>query len=171
MIQLTYQPAYDPYHTILRLLRLLMNLDGKEVHSEQIKLLDFYLAFPVFLKSLHNFKSKVRRAGLEIEYDGYVKLPSKQSIFQRMTPSQDAALQTLFTRGIIDLKSAFVFRGTFVLNKSRVPEALVSLVHERNSLDADLINFLVTELFELPLVGEKSLKARSGLMEYRYDYV
>src|SRR5260221_12212619 len=47
MIQITFQPAFDPFHSIFRLLRLSPIIERYgPLHRDHLRILDFYLLFP-----------------------------------------------------------------------------------------------------------------------------
>lgn len=171
MIQIAYQPAYDPYHTAFRLLRLTAAQPRKSFKIEQLRILDFYLAFPSFVLSIEGMKLKVKRAGLNESPDMYVDLPSAIAIFRQMAPIQDAAIQTLCLQGIFDFEKETFLKSHIRLSDRGLPKPLVEPVTERNREENVLIDFLLNELYQIPLEGVKGLKHRTGLLEHRYDYV
>ena len=47
MMQLSFQPAFDPLHTTFRILRSLEVVKNiKSVHRDLLRIMDFYLLFP-----------------------------------------------------------------------------------------------------------------------------
>lgn len=173
MIQLAYEPAYDPYHTAFRMLRLFYAKPGAIFRVGQIKILDFYLAFPGLIAKIdpptRKITSFVRQAGLSDARVLYGELPSPLSIYRNMQPIQDAAIQTLTMQGHItgsdDSDDVLQF------SDDGLPKNLTDLLDARNEEQRALVIFLVEVLLELPFDGPRGLKSRSGLQEHRYDIV
>lgn len=170
MIQLAYQPAYDSYHTIFRILRLLTAIGTKSVQVEQIRILDFYLAFPHFLTSVAGYARQTKIFS-NSKRSIYEEIPTKESLFTNMTPIQDAAIQTLCLENLVLLDDPFLMQAKVELRSSNVPTELSNVIVERNNAERSLIEFLTGTLLGIPLAGPNGLKHRTGLMEYRNDYV
>ena len=49
---LVYNKSIDVNHTVLRLSALSMELDGKEVEKDRLRILDFILAHPVHISKM-----------------------------------------------------------------------------------------------------------------------
>jgi len=171
MIQLAYQPAYDPYHTAFRLLRLTMGKSEAVFKIDQLRILDFYLAFPRLISDIEGLKRKIKLAGLDEIPPAYGELPSAGVLFRQMAPIQEAAIQTLCLQGIFDFDREAFFAGSVSLLETGLPDKLSSFVSKKNQEEENLMAFLLSILFELPLDGPNGLKHRTGLMEHRYDYV
>jgi hypothetical protein len=53
MIQLSFQPAYDAYHTIFRLMRLRIVLTSAgPIPLDELRVLDFFLLFPYLIEHI-----------------------------------------------------------------------------------------------------------------------
>lgn len=170
MIQLAYQPAYDSYHTIFRILRLLTAIGTKPVQIEQLRILDFHLAFPHFLTSVAGYARQTKIFS-NFRRSIYEEIPAKESLFINMSPIQDAAIQTLCREKMVLLDDTFLMQANVVLCTSNLPTALSDVILERNNAERTLIDFLTGTLFRLPVAGPNGLKHRTGLMEHRNDYV
>jgi hypothetical protein len=173
MIQLSFEPALDPYHTIFRSLRLLPVLEvlGR-LERDHVRILDFFLVFPfkiptVRLKPEHRgFRSLGRRYALK---KPYAEQPENRLLFQRMGPISDAAFQSLASKGFINGDE---YDAGWVQPVPRwLPDDLVNRVRETNADQQDLMDFLLILARDYNLAGENGLKHRSGLGEHRYDAV
>ena len=171
MIQIAYQPAYDPYHTAFRLLRLSAVDPARSFKIDQLRILDFYLAFPSFASSIRGVKAKVKSAGLDDLPEEYGELPSAITVFHQMAPIQDAAIQTLCVQGILDFDKETFLQSELRLSKNGIPEPLSNTISKKNKRDKELIDFLFNVLLEIPLEGTNGLKDRTRLLEHRYDFV
>jgi hypothetical protein len=67
MIQLTYEPALDPFHAIFRFLRL-RPLLAKPIHRDQAHILDFYQLFPYRVDAIRLTQPHRRFRRLTSEY-------------------------------------------------------------------------------------------------------
>jgi hypothetical protein len=173
MTQLTYQPAFDPYHSAFRLLRqrpLIEKLGA--LFKEQVRILDFYLLFPFRVRDMRLKSAHQRYKALAEKYaflTPYGEQPDPHLLLTRMEPMQAAALETLSSHGLID---SGAHRGDEVkATRQPLPAPIAQRINDLNAEQADLMEFLEILATQYELLGPQGLKARSGLMEYRYDAV
>lgn len=108
MKPLAYDSAYDPYHTAFRIMRICVHDMSLQIQTPKLRILDFYLNFPFLLKRF--FNDPLPRGGRkflnQIDFESfpepYSDLPNDQVIFKQMEVIQEAALQTLCLRGLLD---------------------------------------------------------------------
>jgi hypothetical protein len=141
MIQLSYQPAFDPFHTMYRHLRVLSVIEGsKSLPVDHARILDFYLLFPFRLSSIRLMSQHRRFRGLASAYKDarpYGDQPDDAQIFARMKPMQIAALETLAEKNIVDALQ--LESGRVVRTEQPLPSALASRVSEANAKEPDLM--------------------------------
>lgn len=169
MIQLAYQPAYDPFHTVLRLIRIVLFLDTPSI--EQARVADFYLSFPARLDEV-TFPRGMRgrlRAALGEAPATYGTPPADEMVIRRMRPIQDAAIQTLVRNGSLDADAYEA--GTLKLHDDAIPESLIERARALNGDQPGLVALVRDLIQAVPLEGENGLKHRTGLGEHRYDAV
>jgi hypothetical protein len=173
MTQLVFQPALDPFHAVFRFLRLWPI--SKAVGSlliDHVRILDFYLLFPFRIRAIRlapdhqHFKKLAETYG---HLTPYGEQPDASLLFERMRPMQLAALETMATENYLD-EEAFL-GGTFQATDQKIPEGVLSRIQELNADQADLMIFLQVLAKDYLLSGQNGLKARTELMEYRYDAV
>lgn len=173
MIQLSYQPALDPFHTMYRYLRIILSIDASKALSvDHTRILDFYLLFPFRLSAIR-LKTQHRKfravADTYNETRPYGDQPPDTELFARMKPMQTAALETLAAKGLVNanvLKDGMVIRG-----EQTLPPALAERIRNANSDQQDLMQAILALSSEYPLLGKDGLKDRTGLLEHRYDAV
>ena len=170
---LAYQPAFDPFHAIFRLCRLLPTLSTcAPVEKDKVRILDFYLAFP-FLAAAMSFKqgqTGLRKIARSYDYlRPYGGMSDSRDLFLRMAPLQKMAAETLAAQGIID-PDAYC-QGMVMKGEILPPHQLAERIEELNVQQAKFINVLDTLCRDYALLGADGLKQRSGLMEHRYDAV
>ena len=171
MIQLAFDPAFDPFHAAFRFLRQAAFIGDRHLPITRSKLLDFFVAEPrrcLGIRLPPALKSAAKKAA-ECQVATYGHRPSAPSLFNRMSPMQDAAIQTLVIHGILD-GDAFT-RGFFALSENPLPPALADRVEKSNLDQFVLMDFLCNKLDNIPYDGINGLKHRTGIGEYRYDLV
>lgn len=169
MIQLAFEPAFDPFHAAFRILRQSAYRMSEPSPVSRVKILDVYLAEPVKCLNIRlagTLKASARRAA-KCQHPTYGHRPPAISLFNRMSLMQDAAIQTLVMQGILD-GDAFGM-GQVQLVQGILPEKLLSKIHTANADQADLMRFLFNDLDAIPFEGMNGLKDRTGLGEFRYD--
>jgi hypothetical protein len=173
MIQLSFQPAFDPFHAVYRALRLFPIIRQRGfLHRDQVRILDYYMLFPHRLSEIRLIRKHRRFKDLAARYEAgkpYGEQPDDRTLFERMEPMQIAALQTLAKQGLMNSDELAV--GLVKLTDSPIPSELGERISAANREDAGLIEFLCALATDLPLSGPHGLKARTGLLEYRYDAV
>jgi hypothetical protein len=171
MIQLAFEPAFDPFHGAFRLLRQLEYGTVKPIFLPRLKVLDVFVAEPRRCLDirLQGEPKKAARLAAKCQKPTYGNRPSKQALFNRMSPMQDAALQTLVIQGFLDQHA---FESKFAQRTGKViPESLLDRILAKNDEEAPLMEFVVQALDAVPFEGAGGLKDRTGLGEYRYDIV
>lgn len=171
MIQLTFQPALDPFHAMFRLLRIqAATPNATPISVDHARIIDFYLAFPFKIEGIRLQPSHKKFRALSRAYlhtRTYGEQPEDAQLFSRMAPMQLAAMETLAANGVYDanlLRSSWLSPGG-----ADVPAPLRDRVEEKNEAERDLVNFLELLATEYSMSGPNGLKHRTGLMEYRYD--
>jgi len=173
MIQLSFQPAFDPFHALYRILRLFtITQQHGPLHRDQVRILDYYMLFPYRAGAIRMLQKHRRFKGLLARFETrkpYGEQPDDRTLFERMEPMQIAAFQTLAKRGLIDSGELAV--GSVRVTDAPIPAELEERIAAANEQDAELIEFLSALVTDLPLAGSQGLKDRTGLLEYRYDAV
>ncbi|HEY9038600.1 MAG TPA: ABC-three component system middle component 5 [Roseovarius sp.] len=173
MTRLVYQPAFDPYNTIFRLLQLRKVVwTSSPVEFDLLRITDFYLLFPIFIKNIR-LKPAHRRfkklATSEGAAQPYARLPEESTLLKSMKPFQLAAANTLVDSGLADPEAWT--KGEVVATAINVPDALKEALEKKNAQQADVLEFLGVLTSEYNFLGEDGVKHRTGLLEYRYDTV
>ena len=166
MTQIAYHPAFDPYSSLLRIIRVFM-ATSSQMDSIKARIGEFFILFPERLIEARlspQLRARAKRITVGPRYP-YDRLPSSRILFDRMQPSFEAALQTMQVRGFVTSAPD----GTMSLNQEVLPVEITSLALEQNGNEAYLADTLGDVLSAYPTGGPDGLKARSKLMEFRYD--
>ena len=108
---------------------------------------------------LHRHKSLISKIRNPFEVT-----PNSKSLYFELKSLQKVALANLQYRGLITIKG-----NTVCLSENELPEPLVKTFKEDLFCKTEIFRLLVNEFPKVKLSGENGLKARSGLMEYKYD--
>ena len=173
MIQLSYQPALDPFHSVFRLLRVLPYVESAGVlHRDHVRILDFYLLYPFRISAARLTPQHRRFRKFETSYEDrkpYGEQPDDVVMFSRMQPIQFTAMETLADKLVIDPTEWQHDRvrptGT------KLPEELAARVATANAAEPELADLVSVLSKEYSLYGQNGLKNRTGLLEYRYDAI
>jgi predicted ATP-grasp superfamily ATP-dependent carboligase len=140
-------------------------------HYDQLRIADFYLLFFFRIQAVRlSPKHKaMKRLARDHSANRYERQPDDRLLFDRMEPIQKAAIGTLIDFDYFDAES---FKSEFVLETERnEPEALSQRVDTINQRDTEIMQALQAIVTEYELLGTDGLKARTGLLEHRYDAV
>ena len=165
---LIYNPTFDAYNCIFRILSILESKKNLEI--DKLRILDLLLCCP----------SAVESFSLPKELS-YIKVESRKnnnpyrgdfgfkSLFNNLKTTQEGALSCLAASAFIskeNLKSGIIKRTIL-----RLP---VELSNEQKKLierENLFFNVILEPISQIPLFGPGGLKERSGLMEFRYDNI
>ncbi|MER9644732.1 ABC-three component system middle component 5 [Mesorhizobium sp. M0239] len=173
MTQLSFQPAFDAFHTVFRFLRLRAVVEAVgPLPYDKIRILDFYLLFPHKIQDIRLTQKHQKFKKLSEKYfymKPYGELPDSRMLLERMGPMQVAAAQTLATRSL--MSSEALEHEEVRATKAALPPELATRIEQLNESQSDLMEFLSILANDYPLAGDSGLKARTGLMEHRYDAI
>lgn len=173
MMMITYNPAFDLYHAIFRMAHIVDKLDeGESFEIERVRIWDYYLLFPDKVhtvtirreeQDLRDYRSQfLKKLNNPYEYKG-----NNQKLFEWIKPVQQSALscmvscgmlsKELFERGRVGVADRQTL-STFLLRAGNITD------RERN-----VLSFMSLLSRHMPLTGIYGLKARTRLMESKYD--
>ena len=165
---LVYHPAFDYYNCIFRLLQLLTHLKEDEIEIERLRIWDFYLTFPSEAASI-SFPSDLLELKkiFKEKSNSYEVLVDSRRVFERMKPFQITAIETLISYGFV--KADALKTNIIIRTKKPIPDALKKSI-DTLSIERQNIIKLVTGFVDLPLYGDRGLKFRTKLIDFKYDY-
>lgn len=171
MIQLSYHPAFDAFHCIFRMLRIKQHSEITEIEVDRLRILDYYVLFPWRAADIRLPRPhlSIRRTAKKLEEkQDYATLPDGEALLERMRPAQLAALQTMAEDGVLDAQKLRCDTASFL--PAKLPEKLSERVKKKNDQETETMT-IIDALLSYPLLGNDGLKARTSLLEYRYDKV
>lgn len=164
---LTYHPALDLYHCAYRTLLLMAGMPGRLVEIERIRIWDFYFVFPRESNriSIPQDLSFLRK--LHVEESSYDDIVDPQYIFARMKPFQLSAYRYLAALGLIS--SEELLNENIVRTDKSVPSEILSRMENLSDGQRHILYLISSPLNQLSLYGEKGLKYRTKLLDFKYD--
>nr|WIE92217.1 hypothetical protein P9270_003170 [Mesorhizobium sp. WSM4875] len=173
MTQISFQPAFDAFHAVFRFLRLRTIVEAiGPLPYEKLRIMDFYVLFPHKIKDIRLTQKHQKFKRLSEKYSymkPYGELPESRLLLERMGPMQIAAVQTLAAHRLVSSRA--LEQEEVRATETAVPPQLAERVTQLNNSQSDLIEFLTVLASEYQLSGDNGLKARTGLMEHRYDAI
>lgn len=165
---LFYHPIFDIHHCCFRILRLLSSLPAVEHEVDKIRIMDLYLLFPTLLKKVQMPKTAVRfkkyYQNLESPYE---TIENPYKLLMQLEPIQQSALGHLSSCNIINPKQ--FIKGGVLKTEAFIPDKLVQVIDSANNENSDLMSLLSGPFFNIDFYGKNGLKARTGLLEHKYD--
>lgn len=158
---ITYHQAFDIYHTIFRIIKILEKNSNKKFEKDRLRIFDFYLLFP---HDFHYVKVPMAAKFLKTSFKEtkYNSLPDRVRIFYQIGKFFDLSLQCLVSYEIIDPQGY----ANNIIELANVEKVKEILEIQTMQLD-DMILTALTSHFSTMSLTE--LKQRTGLIEYRYD--
>ena len=166
-MQLFYHPAFDSHHCIYRTLLITDQSMEKVIEIERMRIWDFYLVFPTETRRI-SFPSQMSIFKRDLPRNTYEEVAEPHLIFTRMQPFQMTAYRSLAAFGL--LKSQELIKNRIVRTDKKIPSALRSRFKEIGPPETYVLS-LAGQFTAVPLYGKNGLKARTKLLEYKYDSV
>lgn len=165
---LVYHAALDINHARFRLLYILELHPQRQLIFDLLRILDFYFLFPHLLGGVTLARNMTRQKRAFAERSSkHNRVPSPKLLIRQMQGIHETAVRALMADGLV-LPEPFELQ---IVQRSAtpVPDALEKVFTSQPEDERALANFLATELATMPLNGQDGLKARTGLLEHRYD--
>ena len=135
---LVYNKAYDLYHTMFRILQIIEK-SKIVLEIDKLRILDFYLAFPVELLEIRAFPGfRKYEEFLNAERNTYERIIDRKRLFYKMEPIQISAIRALISYGLID--PIEYKRGVVKRTGESLSEALRNRINEANKDAIHLID-------------------------------
>ena len=170
---LVYNPAFDMYHTVFRILNILSyHSRGEYVETERLRIWDFYLLFPEEVENitLRRDEKEVRsliKNQISTKSNPYRNISDSRKLFEKIRPYQMNALKCMSSYGLIN--DDYVSLNKVKLLQHVKLKKSNPLLIQNNQLQMNVIKLMTSHFFLMPLYGEKGLKKRTGLLEHKYD--
>lgn len=166
---LMYHPAQDINHCVYRILLITEFSEHERLSIDLYRLIDFYTLFPSLLKLIAHFPSPIHRhKGKFTEIpEPFESLKNTKRILYELEQLQSIAIQNLLAKNLLDSQS--VKNGYLKRTNKVLPESFVRAIYESRLVSEEWFKVLINEFPKAKFMGSNGLKARTGLMEYRYD--
>lgn len=164
-----YHPAQDVNHCVFRLLLILEHTEHEKLNTDVYRLIDFYTLFPSLLKLLKTLPvpvNKCRKVFSEVE-EPFESLKNTKRILHELEALQSVAIQNLLAKKLLDIDE--YNKGYLKRSSVDLPAIFIDALNKSNLVSKEWFKGLVNEFPKAKFVGSSGLKARTGLMEYRYD--
>lgn len=168
-----YNQAFDYYHAIYRLIRLLTHFKReKYVEVDRLRIWDFYLLFPeqvhtITLKKDDHDIRELRKRFVKPKNNPYNQVFDNKKVFEKLRPYQLTALQCMASYGIISKE---------LLSENRVSVIAEDLLNEYNQkfealsyTEQNVITLMTGYFSQISMFGPDGLKSRTKLMVSKYD--
>lgn len=140
-----------------------------EIDFDLYRIVDFYVLFPHLLKEISPFPNELRQYKKIIKDIpvSYEDIGNVKRIMFELESVQTTALQNLLAKGFIDLD--FFKKKKIRRTKMALPLDILEEIINNEVANSDWFEMLVNRFCDVRFKGKAGLKARSGLMEFRYD--
>jgi len=168
-----YNQAFDLYHAVYRMLQLLTNFDRNEyVELDRLRIWDFYLLFPSKIYNLKpkrnekDFKTRLKQFTVKKD-NPYEKVYNDRKVFEKIKPYQISALHCLASYGIIDKELLLLNRVSIISRE--ILKDYANKFEELSPRERNIITILLSDFYNIDMSGKDGLKARTNLLESKYD--
>ncbi len=166
---LIYHPAQDINHCVYRLLTIMENTKHDTIGVDVYRLIDFYTLFPYLVSKIKPLptplnKHRSKFNGISVPFETLIN--TRRILFE-LENLQSVTIQNLLAKDILD-KISFE-KGSLKRTETHLPELFSRELKESTLVQNEWFHVLIDELPNVKFEGKSGLKARTGLMEYRYD--
>ena len=166
-LMLTYHPAFDFYHCAYRTLVLLTKGVRSVVEVDRMRIWDFYFVFPTAIRGVVLPRDLWSFKDVPENHNPYEDLLDPHRLFNRMEPYQLSAFRYLAAYGLI--KSDRLSENEIERTRKRIPEGLLPDIERLDQQHQHVISLISGPFNEFSLYGPSGLKARTKLLDYKYD--
>lgn len=169
---ITYNPAFDLYHSIFRMAHILLKIDEPHpLEIDRVRIWDFYMLYPVQLNhvSLKVDEKEIREARklLKLKETSYDYKGDVRKLFEWIKPFQVSALGCLVSCGILG-KEQFEAGCVEVVSHDKL-KAFVEHAGDITVREHNVLNYISFLFSGMPLAGAYGMKYRTKLLEFKYD--
>lgn len=170
---ITYNPAFDLYHSIFRIAHIIGRLGEEEsIDIDKVRIWDFYLLFPdkvytITIRRDEDYLHDYRSRFLKKENNPYEFKGDNRKLFEWIKPVQVSALGCLVACGIVD-KEQYENGKVKVCNSEKLNNYLQK-VGDLTPRERNVLSFMGLLSRAMSMTGAYGLKARTKLLESKYD--
>lgn len=169
---ITYNPAFDLYHSIFRMAHIAAKLEVDEcLEVDKVRIWDFYLLFPDKVYGIHlrndegelkEYRRLIKKQNNPYEYRG-----DNRKLFEWIKPVQVSALGCLVSCGILNKEKYEV--GCVCVDNHDALAAFIQKAGNIANREHNVLAFMSYLSRTMSMTGEYGLKARTELLESKYD--
>ena len=160
---LIYNKLRDPYHTLLRLLKILNKVNQDKISYDRLRIYDFLLANPQEISKMRLVKSG--KSSFK-KYDNPYNLYDRNILFYNLERIQKTAIEYLIKNDILE---KIPNEDIYFNHKNSIPSELIEALANTESISNEALNFITTNLNTIDLYREDGLKDRTNLIGFKYD--
>lgn len=169
-----YNPAFDPFNGIYRMLNILKHFDTTEcVEVDRLRIYDFYLLFPYKAYKIRmkpsetDLKKRLSKFVAAKKANPYNSTSNDRRLFLQLKPYQMIALSHIASYGLID-PQLLLQQKVKVCDEAKM-QLVMSQLEEMPATEHNIISWLNHCFRNTPLDGTYGLKYRTKLLESKYD--
>ncbi len=170
---IVYHPAFDLYHCVFRMLQILTHFSRNEyVEIDRLRVWDYYLLFPEQVHTIRLTKKEQDIRKLINSYISKIDNPynsvlDNRKMFEKIKPYQLTAIKCLASHGII--KKEYVAENRVTIVSKQIIQKYVSQFEPLSPKELNIISLMTSHFYQMSMFGPDGLKARTKLLESRYD--
>ncbi len=161
---LIYNRLRDPYHTLLRFLKIINRFNNKdEISFDRLRIYDFLLANPQEISKMRLMKSG--KSSFK-KYENPYNLYDRNILFYNLERIQKIAIEHLVKNNILE---KMPHDDIYIMHQDIIPSALIDLLNNTESISNEALEFIIKNLNTIDLYREDGLKDRTNLIGFKYD--
>jgi hypothetical protein len=158
-----WHSSRDAYHCAFRLICLLRSADDP-FDLEKLRIIDLYFLYPTLIHKIsmpQDSRSRFNKLEIPDPSEIFIQLPSPAALIQNLRIFQNTAIGLLVATGHLTREK--LREGSVLLTDADIPTNLLDRLESRKEKNQKLINFLLSDIAILPLIGADSIYRRCGL--------
>lgn len=174
---IVYHPAFDLYHCVFRMLQILTRFNKRKnrqdsVEIDRLRIWDYYLLFP---DQIHTIRLKKEEGDIRKLINNYIQkvdnpyetVMDNRKMFEKIKPYQLTAIKCLASHKIIDKE--YIANNRVTVISDHILEGYVSKFEPLSPKEMNVVGLLTSHFSQVSMFGPFGLKARTKLLESRYD--
>lgn len=166
---LLYNSIYDANHCAYRFLCALEHSKVSDIYWDNFRIIDFYSLFPSLVLKIKPFPREAQKSKKFFSNvpESYADIRNTKKVMYHLQGIHNVVVSSLIAKGLIDIDR--FKEGVVTRTDNPIPDTLQDIIQTDSRAEEKWYQILINDFPKLLISGEKGLKRRTGLMEYRYD--
>lgn len=168
-----YHPAFDLYHCVYRILLILNHFKRADsIEIDRLRIWDYYLLFPdevnkIKLKREEKDIAELFKTFISKRKNPYEEISDGRKMLEKLKPFQLSAIKFLASHNLIS-KDYLSENRVKIISREKLGKYF-SNYESTSHQERNVLAIMTSHFYQMSMFGKDGLKAKTQLLESRYD--